>query len=87
MLAKYNRGHTQHIGQAGDNNIPAPLVGQHIVTAADHQRPPDDQHGDLTQGKPLERPGIEQEEEGAKPDQDPGGRAEAGVDRQIQAKQ
>ena len=70
VLAEDDGGHTQHVGQAGQDDVPVPAMRQHVVAAADHQRTPDQQDGHLAQGEVLERPGVEENKEGTEANQD-----------------
>ena len=58
---------------------------QDKVAAADHQRAPHDQHGDLAHGNVFQRPGVKKHKECPQPEQNPDGQIVAVRKDQIQA--
>src|SRR3990172_7180269 len=85
MLPEYDRRYPKHVRQAGKGYIPVPIAGEHVVTAADHQRSPNDEDRKLAQCPTFERPRVEQHKERPETKQEPGGGAEACIPDQVEA--
>ena len=64
MLPKDHSRNAQDIWQAGNDHLPIPLMSQHVITAADHQRSPYKQDSNFAKRNIFQGPGIEQNEEG-----------------------
>lgn len=76
MLAEQNRRGTKGIGQGDEDDVPVELAAGHDeVGPSDHERPPDENHGGLSQPDILERPGVEKNEESADAEQGQGDEA------------
>ena len=59
VLAEDDGCHSNCVGRASPDNIPTPGPSEHIVSAADQQRPPDEQHRNLSHSDVLQRPRVE----------------------------
>ncbi len=73
------------VGDAGPDDAPVPVPSQNVITAANHQRAPDEQDGHFAKGDVFERPGVKEDEKRAQAEQNPDQGIVAVLENQIQA--